>query len=249
MICNWRTKALAVALLLVGKQALAADSNPLCPSGSANILSEMTAQAPEGILGSTSYIYAANAKDPLRVYVFSPPDAKESDPRPAILFFYGGGWSLAPIRLYQHHATHFALRGMVAVLVDYRTKCRDGSSVLDSLADSRTAMRWVRANAVRLGIDAKRIAATGSSAGAFMAAALATNPDTEGAKDKALPSIRPQALFLIEPVDSAGELLANGGHRPLERGCCQRARHAITAAKRERRVATDYRLCRYRRPS
>lgn len=205
MTHTWKSIALGMALALVDEPAAIADPDSLCPSGSSNILAEMTAEAPEVILGSKSYMYHSGENFNLRVYVFSPPEAQETVRRPAILFFYGGAWIQAPIRLYQPHATHFALRGMVAILVDYRTKCRHGSNVLDSLADSRAAMRWVRAHAEELGIDSHRIAVAGSSAGAFMAAALATNPDEESSRNKTVVSIRPQALFLIAPALSSVE--------------------------------------------
>ena len=43
------------------------------------------------------------------------------------------------------------------------------------LVDTKTAMRWVRANAKKFGIDPNRIAAAGSSAGGHLASALAAS--------------------------------------------------------------------------
>jgi acetyl esterase/lipase len=56
--------------------------------------------------------------------------------------------------------------------------------VIDGVHDVKAAVRWVRANADRYGIDPKRIGAIGGSAGAHLTALLATTadmPELEGA--------------------------------------------------------------------
>ncbi len=139
----------------------------------------------------------------LQLHVFSSPPAKPSaapHPRPAIVFFYGGGWTHGtPIQFYPECA-YFADQGFVAISADYRIASAHGATPFDSAADARSAIRWVRAHARELGIDPARIAAAGASAGGQLAAitALANGPDE--ASDDSTVSPRPDALLLWYPV-------------------------------------------------
>src|SRR4029079_2485652 len=101
--------------------------------------------------------------------VFRSAGHKPGDRSPAVVFFYGGGFLFGDIRRYQTQATHLALQGLVTVLVDYRVRCRHGSTIMDSVTDGKSAMRWVRGHASELGVDPSRIAAVGSSAGGLIA--------------------------------------------------------------------------------
>ena len=46
--------------------------------------------------------------------VHYPPGWKETDKRPGIVFFFGGGWTNGTIKQFEPQATHLASRGMVA---------------------------------------------------------------------------------------------------------------------------------------
>jgi acetyl esterase/lipase len=74
---------------------------------------------------------------------------------------------LAPV------ARHLAKQGIVAILADYRTYCRDGVDVADEVGDASAAMVWVRAHAHEIGGDTKRIAALGGSSGGHLALSTA----------------------------------------------------------------------------
>ena len=58
----------------------------------------------------------------LKLYVFNPLQHTVTDERPAIVFFFGGGWTGGTPSQFTMQAEHLASRGMVAVCAEYRTK-------------------------------------------------------------------------------------------------------------------------------
>jgi len=89
---------------------------------------------------------------------------------------------------------------MVAARADYRVKSRHGVSPKECVEDAKSAIRWVRQNAAKLGADPNRIVAAGGSAGGHIAACTALTPglDAEGEDTKV--SSLPNALVLFNPV-------------------------------------------------
>ena len=190
---KWVLGVIAAAWLS-GMPALAA-ADDLCGPPS-----EATDPQPLHINGAKTFVYKTIGTAELRLYVFNSAAHKPSDRVPAAVFFYGGGFLFGDVRRYQTQATHLALRGMVTVLVDYRAKCRHGSTILDSVADGKSAMRWVRAHADEFGIDPARIAAVGSSSGGMMAAATALDTELDDPNDDKRIDPRPNALILYNPA-------------------------------------------------
>lgn len=93
-----------------------------------------------------------------------------------------------------------ASRGMVAMTADYRVKSRHGVKPVQCLADARSAIRWVRTNAARLGVDPGRIAAAGGSAGGHLAGSTAfIDAFDEPGEDRSV-SAAPNALVLFNPA-------------------------------------------------
>ena len=111
-------------------------------------------------------VYKHASGDDLWIYRFEPEGHDPSaDQRPAAVFFFGGGWNGGSVSQFEKHARYLAQRGIVAFLADYRVKSRQGITPDACVQDGKSAIRWVRANASRLGVDPKRIAAGGGSAG------------------------------------------------------------------------------------
>ena len=108
---------------------------------------------------------------------------------------HGGGWTSGTPPFFFPHCRYFASRGAVAFSIQYRLADEKRSNLADCLADARAALRFIRANAERFGIDPERIAVVGDSAGGHLAACLGTIPDpAEGV------SSRPNAMLLYNPV-------------------------------------------------
>lgn len=97
-------------------------------------------------------------------------------PRPAILFFHGGAWTVgSPVQFYPW-AQHYADLGWVAISAEYRINGRHRSNAFDAVADARAAYLYLQQHAAELGIDPERIILAGGSAGGHLAAAVAMTP-------------------------------------------------------------------------
>ena len=134
----------------------------------------------------------------LHAWIFTPEGHVNADRRPAIVFFFGGGWRNGNPTQFREHSKHLASRGMVAVIADYRVASRHGVKAYQCVEDAKTAVRWVRASALRLGIDPDRIAA--GSAGGHLAAATAMLPSFDDPDDDKTVSPVPNALALFNPA-------------------------------------------------
>jgi acetyl esterase len=147
-----------------------------------------------------SFAYKAIPGGTLEMVVHYPPGWRESDKRPAIVFFFGGGWENGTIQAFQRQADHLARRGMVAARADYRVKSRQGVSPDKCVEDAKSAVRWLRANATKQGIDPDRIVASGGSAGGHIAACTAMTEGLDAEGDDRSISAKPNVLILFNPV-------------------------------------------------
>lgn len=127
---------------------------------------------------SDCYVYKKTDTRDLMLYVDYPQDWKKSDKRPAIIWFFGGGWNTGNVLHLKPQSDYFTSRGVLGIRVDYRVTIRDGfkDGGYTSTMDAKTAVRWVKKNASSLGIDPDRIILAGASAGGHLA--LATQIST-----------------------------------------------------------------------
>ena len=155
---------------------------------------------PLEIAGTTAVVYKTIGETTLFLHIFNPKDHQPSDERPAVVFFFGGGWNGGTPTQFEHHSRHLASRGMVAMVADYRVKSRQGTTPKECVMDGKSAIRWVRENADKLGVDPNRIAAGGGSAGGHVAAAAGTVEGMEQPGENIRVSSQPNALLLFNPV-------------------------------------------------
>ena len=156
--------------------------------------------APKSLPGSHAEIYKKIGDIELPIHIFEPKNHQSKDRRPAIVLFFGGGWRSGSPKQFQNHCEYLASRGMVAMTAEYRVSSRHAVKAVSCFRDAKSAIRWVRKNAERLGINPDRIAAGGGSAGGHLAGALGTilEFDEEG-EDTSISSV-PNALVLFNPV-------------------------------------------------
>jgi acetyl esterase/lipase len=136
----------------------------------------------------------------LKLYVFQPAGNRAGSRTPAIVFFYGGGWTNGSPEQWHRQCMYLSSRGMVAIAVDYRVRSRHNTTPLDAVRDAKSSMRWVRQHANRLGIDPSRIAAAGGSAGGHLAAAVGVIDGLDEPTDDPGISSRANALVLYNPA-------------------------------------------------
>lgn len=144
--------------------------------------------------------YKGTSDKPLELHVFKPPGKFEKQGKSCIVLFFGGGWKVgSPLQFYRE-ATYFASLGMVAITADYRTEFVNGTSVFESISDAKSSIRWIRANASKLGIDPHKIAAAGASSGGYLAAATATVAGFNAPHEDLSISPKPNLNLLYYPV-------------------------------------------------
>jgi acetyl esterase/lipase len=157
-----------------------------------------------------TFTYKKTNQGQLDLIVHFPRRESLKDRRPAIVFFFGGGWTSGTVNQFEPQAEYLASRGMVAVRADYRVKSRHGVKPDACVEDAKSAIRWMRQHAGELGVDPERIVAAGGSAGGHIAACTALAEGLEAAGEDAGVSSRPNALVLFNPVldMTAPQLLA-----------------------------------------
>ncbi|MES2336579.1 MAG: alpha/beta hydrolase [Pseudomonadota bacterium] len=126
------------------------------------------------------------------------PASRVGEPRPVIVFYYGGGWAHGDRGAYAFAARALASQGFVVVVPDYRKvpSVRFPAFV----QDAAQAVKWTRDHVAEYGGDPGRIALAGHSAGAYNAVMLALDPrwlKAEGVD----PRIVRAAIGLCGPYD------------------------------------------------
>jgi acetyl esterase/lipase len=123
----------------------------------------------ERVVAVTDISYGEGPRQKLDVYT-----PRRRTAAPVIVFFYGGRWQSGTKSWYSLLAATLAARGYVVVVPDYRLYPE--VKFPDFLVDGADAVRWARQNAAAHGGDPHRLFIMGHSAGAYIAAMLALDP-------------------------------------------------------------------------
>lgn len=141
---------------------------------------------------------------PLRLYR---PSASGPTP-PVLVYFHGGGWVIGDLDTHDVLCRQLARESKAAVVsVDYRLGPEHKFPA--AVEDCWAATRWVAGNGAALGVDGRRLAVGGDSAGGNLAAVVALM-----ARDAGGPAIALQ-LLIYPGTDMAA---ASPSHREFAEG-------------------------------
>jgi acetyl esterase/lipase len=125
---------------------------------------------PKNVEAMLDVPYAWYGQRTLRLDLFRPTDARGG--RPAIIMIHGGGWRSGDKSMQVPMAQRLASRGFVCATIEYRLS---GEALYPAaLYDVKAAIRWMRANGEKYGVDTNAIAVLGCSAGGTLAALAGT---------------------------------------------------------------------------
>lgn len=108
----------------------------------------------------------------LKLDVYLPAGKAPPGGRPVVLALHGGGWRRYSKDEFGPRAAVLARSGYVVVAPNYTLSAPRKASWPANFQDVQAAVRWVRNNAARYGIDSGRVAAIGESAGGHLAELL-----------------------------------------------------------------------------
>lgn len=131
---------------------------------------------PEVVAGLESHpglVYARYGERALELDLWRPKGAEAGKPLPAIVCIHGGGWFKGDRSSMVNLAQALAAKGYVTVTISYRLSGE--AKFPAAIQDCKAAVRFLRANAEKYGIQKEAIGVTGLSAGGHLAALLATS--------------------------------------------------------------------------
>ncbi len=158
---------------------------------------------PPGVELQKGIVFGQGGRRDLKLNFVRP--QKAAGKLPVLVFIHGGGWAGGKKEEFHPFMFHFSKSGIFCASVEYRLAPKDRFPA--QIEDVKCAVRWLRAHADDYGIDPTRIVAIGTSAGAHLAALLATTaglPELEGTGGNAgQSSAVSAAICLAGPYDLA----------------------------------------------
>lgn len=168
---------------------------------------------PAGVEVVRDVEYGQGGGHPLLLDIYRPQQRSER-PIPAVIWIHGGGWR-AGDKATASNAPAIADHGYFAVSINYRLS---GEAAFPAaIEDCKCAVRWLRANAAKYGVDPDRIGVWGGSAGghlALLVAAAGADAGLEGKGGNEGVSSRVQAVCsFFGPADFTDATRKQWGQR------------------------------------
>lgn len=132
---------------------------------------------------------------------------------PAIIMIHGGGWRSGDKSMEKPMAQQIALNGYITISVEYRLSLE--AKYPAAVLDIKAAIRWIKDNAGKYGIDTTKIAIEGESAGGQLATLVAMTDSTTTIKavvdvDGVVDFLSPNSLNTPQKPDSPGAFWLGG---------------------------------------
>jgi len=123
-------------------------------------------------IGAVKNLTADGPGGPIPLRVYRPAGVASGASLPALVYFHGGGWVIGDLDTHDVQCRQVtAEAGITVVAVDYRLAPEHKFPA--AVDDAWAATRWVVSHASALGVDGRRIAVAGDSAGGNLAAVVA----------------------------------------------------------------------------
>ncbi len=132
----------------------------------ANGLAQMP-NAP-GVRVERNLVFARVSKKELKLSLYRPDN--DSRKVPVVVLIYGGAWMMRNLWMERPKAKWLVQHGYAAAVIDYRLSSE--ALFPAQIYDCKAAVRWLRANAAKYGLDAAHIGAWGESSGGHLASLL-----------------------------------------------------------------------------
>lgn len=126
-------------------------------------------KVPEGVKVTRDIVYARYGDRDLKLDLYEPGKRRVAN-LPAIVVIRGGGWRVGDKEGFGPIAAGLAAKGLVAASIEYRASKE--AVFPAAVQDAKAAVRWLRANSGKYGLDPDSIGAIGGSAGAHLAVYL-----------------------------------------------------------------------------
>jgi len=159
-----------------------------------DLLSAQPAKSESGI------VYRSRSGVELKMDIAIPETG--SGPWPAVVLIFGGGFASGNRQNWMYALSGVTKKGYVAVTIDYSLTSARSPDYKPlfvfpaQVHDVKSAIRWLRKNSAKFGVDPEHIAAVGFSSGGNLALLLGMTADTDLAESDAAggPSARVQAV-------------------------------------------------------
>jgi acetyl esterase/lipase len=133
-------------------------------------------QAPQNVTWEQDVVFGKGGDTELHLDIARPKEGGK--PLPCIVVIHGGGWRGGNFKLHVPQIFDFAKAGYVSATVQYRLV--PAARWPAQIEDVKCAVRYLRANADKYGIDKQRFGAIGFSAGAHLSMLLGTMDEKDG---------------------------------------------------------------------
>ncbi len=162
-------------------------------------------QPPAGVSFQKEIVYGTGAGEELTLNLARPD--KANGPLPCIVVIHGGAWRAGNKAGHDRQTWDFAQRGYVSATVGYRFCPKYVFPA--QVEDVKCAVRFLRANADKFGIDPKRIGAVGFSAGAHLSMMLGVMGKDDGMEGNGGNPDQPSQVQAVVSYFGPTDLLAS----------------------------------------
>jgi acetyl esterase/lipase len=171
--------AVALAACIFVTNAIAADRDfPVSEKPAlTDVYPDRMTRFPDGVTGLADVVYSTvSGYRPMVVDIYMP---KAKGPKPLVIYIHGGGWVAGHTRHsgalsdFPKVLAKLASEGFVVASLEYRLSGE--ASFPAQLQDARAAIRFLKDNASKYGIDPSRVGVWGGSAGGHLTALAATS--------------------------------------------------------------------------